>query len=177
MNSEKFANILNARLEKGLRINKFIADTGFCSRREADTYLQAGKIKINERQALIGDRVFPNDIVEIDGVKYTVTEKSENHNAANVSKIVIAFNKPKGIICTTDKREKANIIDALPIKERIFPVGRLDLASTGLILLTNDGDLINRLLRSENAHEKEYELLLDRNISDEDIKKMEAGLF
>lgn len=155
----------NSRPE-GIRLNKYIASSGFCSRRDADKLIESGKVKINGTVADLGTRVFEGDIVEADGKKVT----PEDHM------IYIAFNKPLGITCTTDKRDPSNIIDYIDFGERIFPVGRLDKNSSGLILLTNNGDIVNRLLRSENNHEKEYVVTIDRPYDSAFIKSMSTGV-
>ena len=131
---------------EGIRLNKYIASSGVCSRREADHLIESGKVTVNGITADLGTRVKDGDTVAVDG-KAVVPEDNM---------IYIAFNKPLGITCTTDTRDPSNIIDYIDFGERIFPVGRLDKNSSGLILLTNNGDIVNRLLRSENGHEKEY---------------------
>ena len=130
---------------EGIRLNKYIASSGICSRREADKLIESGKVKVNGSIADLGTRVAEGDSVEVDGKAVTPED----------SMIYIAFNKPLGITCTTDRRDPSNIIDYINYSERIFPVGRLDKNSSGLILLTNNGDIVNLLLRSENGHEKE----------------------
>lgn len=152
--------------DNGIRINKYIASSGLCSRREADTLVGRGAVTVNDIVAEAGTRVFPGDVVSVDG---KVISPKEEH-------IYIALNKPLGITCTTDLRDEDNIIDFIGIKERIFPVGRLDKNSSGLILLTNDGDIVNKLLRAENGHEKEYVVRVDRKIDPTFEEKMENGL-
>lgn len=151
---------------EGIRLNKFISSSGMCSRREADRLIESGKVTINGIIADLGSRVFEGDVVEADG-KSVIPEDNS---------IYIAFNKPLGITCTTDKRDPSNIIDYINFNERIFPVGRLDKNSSGLILLTNNGDIVNRLLRSENGHEKEYVVTLDRPYDSKFIKNMSSGV-
>lgn len=151
---------------EGIRLNKFISSSGMCSRREADRLIESGKVTINGIIADLGSRVFEGDFVEADG-KPVIPEDNS---------IYIAFNKPLGITCTTDKRDPSNIIDYINFNERIFPVGRLDKNSSGLILLTNNGDIVNRLLRSENGHEKEYVVTLDRPYDSKFIKNMSSGV-
>ena len=130
--------------DDSVSLNKYISETGICSRREADRWIEAGRVKINGKAATKGNRVFEKDIVTVDGKALRSKPKS----------VFIALHKPAGITCTTDRTEKDNIIDFVGHKERIFPIGRLDKASTGLIFLTNDGDIVNEILRAENNHEK-----------------------
>ena len=151
---------------EGIRLNKHIASSGICSRREADKLIESGKVKVNGIIADLGTRVKEGDSVEVDGKAVTPED----------SMIYIAFNKPLGITCTTDRRDPSNIIDYINYSERIFPVGRLDKNSSGLILLTNNGDIVNRLLRSENGHEKEYVVTLDRPYDSKFIKNMSSGV-
>ena len=151
---------------EGIRLNKYIASSGLCSRREADTLIENGKVKINGVTAVQGSKVNPGDTVEVSGRKITPDDDM----------IYIAFNKPLGVTCTTDRRDPSNIIDYIGFDERIFPVGRLDKNSSGLILLTNDGSIVNRLLRAENGHEKEYLVTLNRPYDKAFIKAMESGV-
>lgn len=151
---------------EGIRLNKYIASSGICSRREADKLIESGKVKVNGSIADLGTRVAEGDSVEVDGKAVTPED----------SMIYIAFNKPLGITCTTDRRDPSNIIDYINYSERIFPVGRLDKNSSGLILLTNNGDIVNLLLRSENGHEKEYVVTLDRPYDKAFIKTMSTGV-
>ncbi|MBD00663.1 MAG: 23S rRNA pseudouridine(2604) synthase RluF [Crocinitomicaceae bacterium] len=154
--------------QKEIRINKFLSEAGFCSRREADKLIDKNRVKINGKAPLIGTKVIPGDIVTVDK-KVINVEKEEF--------VYLAFNKPKGIVCTTDvKREKNNIIDYLNYPKRIFPVGRLDKLSQGLIFLTSDGDIVNKILRASNDHEKEYLVTVDKAISKEFVQKMSSGL-
>ncbi|MCI4666744.1 MAG: pseudouridine synthase [Bacteroidia bacterium] len=148
--------------EDSININKFISSKGLCSRREADRWIDEGRVKINGKIATKGNRVSPGDKVSIDGKPLKTQVKS----------IYIKFNKPAGVTCTTDRRDKSNIIDYLNFKERIFPIGRLDKNSTGLILLTNDGDIVNQVLRKENKHEKEYVVTVDKPITEQFINRM-----
>ena len=150
----------------GVRINKYIASSGFCSRRQADELVESGKVTIDGVVAVNGSVVEEGQLVEVDG-KEVVPEDN---------KIYIALHKPLGITCTTDRRDPSNIIDYLGLDDRVFPIGRLDKNSSGLILLTNDGDIVNTLLRAENGHEKEYQVRVDRKIEPDFKKKMEAGL-
>lgn len=150
------------------RINKFLSEAGFCSRREADKLVDLGAVKINGVVPQMGTKVLPNDVVTVDG-KEIMRKQEEN--------IYIAFNKPVGIVCTTDTRvERDNIIDYIDFPSRIFPIGRLDKPSEGLILLTNDGDIVNKILRSRNNHEKEYIVTLNTPVTTSFIKQMGAGV-
>lgn len=149
-----------------VRINKAISDSGFCSRREADTLIEKGRVTINGEKSTLGDRVMPGDEVKVDGKLIT-----ENENL-----VYIMLNKPVGITCTTDKRFDDNVIDFINHPERIFPIGRLDKPSEGLLLLTNEGDIVNKILRAGNAHEKEYIVKVDRHVTDEFIKRMGSGI-
>jgi 23S rRNA pseudouridine2604 synthase len=152
--------------DDSVSLNKYISETGICSRREADRWIEAGRVKINGKTAAKGNRVFENDQVTIDGKPLKSKPKS----------VFIALNKPAGITCTTDRSDKDNIIDFVGHKERIFPIGRLDKASTGLIFLTNDGDIVNEILRAENNHEKEYIVTVDKPVDARFIKRMSAGI-
>lgn len=151
---------------EGIRLNKYIASSGLCSRREADTLIESGKVTINGEIALQGTKVLDGDIVEVSGKKITPDD----------SMVYIAFNKPLGVTCTTDQRDPSNIIDYIGYSERIFPVGRLDKNSSGLILLTNDGSIVNKLLRAENGHEKEYIVTVNRPYDKNFLKSMESGV-
>lgn len=151
---------------EGIRLNKYIASSGLCSRREADTLIENGKVTINGEPAVQGNKVFDGDVVKVSG--RTITPDDDM--------IYIAFNKPLGVTCTTDRRDPSNIIDYIGFKDRIFPVGRLDKNSSGLILLTNDGSIVNRLLRAENGHEKEYLVTVNRPYDKAFIKEMESGV-
>ncbi len=148
------------------RLNKAISDSGYCSRRQADKFIEQGLVTINNQVASLGERVMPNDIIK---VKNTTITKSENL-------IYIALNKPVGITCTTDRRIDGNVVDFVNHKERIFHIGRLDKPSEGLLLMTNDGDIVNKILRAGNQHEKEYIVKVDRRITDSFIKRMESGV-
>ena len=152
--------------DDSISINKFISSTGLCSRREADRMLDAGRVLLNGAPARRGNRVSPGDHVTVDGK--VISEKP--------AAVYLALNKPAGITCTTDRRDKTNIIDYLNYPERIFPIGRLDKPSTGLLLLTNDGDIVNKILRVENAHDKEYIVTVDRKIDKDFVRKMSAGI-
>lgn len=151
-----------------VRINRYISDKGLCSRREADKWIEAGRVTINSKVATLGDKVRESDVVKVDGK--AIPKKRE-------SNIVIAYNKPVGVECTTNLEVPENIVDAVGFEERIFPIGRLDKMSEGLILLTNVGELVNKVLRSENNHEKEYIVYLNNPISDLALEKMKKGLW
>lgn len=149
-----------------IRINKFISETGFCSRREADKLVEAGRVMLNGRTAVLGDKATDNDEVKIDGKPLKVKK----------SAVYIAFNKPVGITCTTERDVKGNIIDFIRHPERIFPIGRLDKPSEGLIFLTSDGDIVNKILRAGNNHEKEYVVTVDKQVTPEFLNKMASGV-
>ena len=150
------------------RINKYLSEVGFCSRREADRLLEQGRITINGKKPELGTKVSDTDEICVDGKNIKKTEG--NH-------VYIAFNKPVGIVCTTDtKREKNNIVDYINHPKRIFPIGRLDKPSEGLILLTSDGDIVNKILRARNNHEKEYLVRVDKPISPKFLEKMRNGV-
>jgi 23S rRNA pseudouridine2604 synthase len=148
------------------RINKYISETGFCSRREADKLIEQGRVTINGLKPEMGTKVNPEDSVEIDGKPLK----------AKQAFIYLAFNKPAGITSTTDLKDKDNIIDFINHKERIFPIGRLDKPSEGLLFLTNDGDIVNKILRAGNNHEKEYVVMVDKNITPDFIHQMSNGV-
>ena len=150
------------------RINKFLSEVGFCSRREADKLIEAGRVTINGVVPEMGTKIAPIDVVAVDG------EEIKNSNTPFV---YLAFNKPVGIVCTTDTSvEKDNIIDFINYSKRIFPIGRLDKPSEGLILLTDDGDIVNKILRASNNHEKEYIVTVDKPISQTFIERMSGGI-
>jgi len=149
-----------------LRLNKYISESGICSRREADKFIESDKVYVNGILATLGTRVSPTDTVVVDGK--TIKPKS--------NKVYIALNKPVGITCTTETHVKGNIIDFVNYHERIFPIGRLDKPSEGLIFLTNDGDMVNKILRAGNNHEKEYVVSVDKPITKEFINAMENGI-
>lgn len=150
------------------RINKYLSEVGYCSRRAADKLLEEGRIKINGQVPEMGTKVSDEDVVEVDGKP--IRESQEKP-------VYIAFNKPVGIVCTTDtKRERDNIIEYINHPQRIFPIGRLDKPSEGLILLTNDGDIVNKILRSKNNNEKEYLVRVDKPINPKFLEKMRNGV-
>ncbi|CDT77039.1 Ribosomal large subunit pseudouridine synthase F [Vibrio coralliirubri] len=148
------------------RLNKYISETGFCSRREADKLIDAGRVTINGKIPEMGTKVLPGDDVEIDNKPVRSKEKP----------IYIALNKPTGITCTTERDIPGNIVDFIGHHKRIFPIGRLDKPSDGLIFLTNDGDIVNKILRAGNNHEKEYVVRVDKPITTEFLKQMGAGV-
>ena len=151
------------------RINKYLSEVGFCSRRAADILIEEGKVTINGEITEIGSKVEEGDQVEVEGQKIINSIKQKN--------IYLAFNKPTGIVCTTDRRvEPNNIIDFIKYPKRIFPIGRLDKPSEGLIFLTNDGDIVNKILRSKNNHEKEYIVSVNRPINKDFIQRMSNGV-
>lgn len=152
-----------------IRINKFLSEAGYCSRREADKLIEAGRVQINGKVPEMGTKIAPGDEVRVDGQIIKNTKESF---------VYLAFNKPVGIVCTTDTRvEKDNIIDFINYHKRIFPIGRLDKPSEGLILLTDDGDIVNKILRASNNHEKEYIVTVDKPISQTFIKRMSGGIY
>lgn len=149
-----------------VRLNKYIAESGFCSRREADAYIQAGRVKINGVKVEMGTKVKVGQKVTVDNKPINVEEEL----------VYIALNKPVGITCTTEKKVRGNIVDFVGHKKRIFPIGRLDKDSQGLIFLTNDGDIVNKILRAGNNHEKEYIVTVNKPISNDFIKGMSNGV-
>lgn len=151
-----------------IRLNKFISSSGYCSRREADSLIDQGRVSVNGRPCSAGDQVSSKDTVQIDGLVIKAKAQKE--------RIYLAFNKPEGITCTSEGHVKGNIIDYINYPEKIFPIGRLDKFSQGLIFLTNDGDIVNKILRAGNAHEKEYIVGVDRPVTDEFVRKMSNGL-
>ncbi|MCF6294674.1 MAG: 23S rRNA pseudouridine(2604) synthase RluF [Flavobacteriaceae bacterium] len=154
--------------EKLTRLNKYLSEVGYCSRRAADKLIDAGRVTINGKVPEMGTKVSPKDIVEVDGK--LISKRKQDH-------IYLAFNKPIGIVCTTDTRvEKDNIIDYINYPKRIFPIGRLDKPSEGLILLTDDGDIVNKILRASNNHEKEYVVTVDKPISQMFVERMANGI-
>lgn len=151
---------------QGKRLNKFVADSGYCSRREADRLIAEGRVQVDGRPGALGDRVLPGMRVTVDG--QSLSGRGE--------RVYIALNKPAGIVCTTDPREPMNVVDYLDYPIRVFPVGRLDKDSEGLLLMTSDGEIINRILRAAGGHEKEYEVEIDRPVTREFVERMSAGV-
>jgi 23S rRNA pseudouridine2604 synthase len=153
---------------EGKRINKFLSESGFCSRRKADELIAEGRVKINGKVPEMGTKVQENDVVTVDDKP--ISEPQEEF-------VYIKLNKPVGIVCTTDtRREKNNIVDFVNHPKRIFPIGRLDKPSEGLILLTNDGDIVNKILRARNNHEKEYVVTVDKPMTESFLSKMRNGV-
>ena len=151
------------------RINKYLSEVGYCSRRVADRLIEEGKVTINGKVTVMGAKVEESDQIEVEGKRIERSTKQKN--------IYLAFNKPVGIVCTTDRRvEPDNVIDFIKYPTRIFPIGRLDKASEGLIFLTNDGDIVNKILRARNNHEKEYVVSLNRPINRNFIQNMSNGV-
>ena len=155
-------------INKPTRLNKYFSEIGFCSRRAADKLIQEGRVLINGELALVGQKINLEDIIKVDG---------EPLNTKRNKKVYLAFNKPIGIVCTTDTRlEKDNIIDFINYPSRIYPIGRLDKPSEGLIFLTNDGDIVNKILRARNNHEKEYQVTVNKPVTDDFVSKMSSGI-
>lgn len=154
-------------MEESIRINKYLSEAGICSRREADRQIEMQRVTINGRTAVAGDKVFPSDVVMY-GEK--VVSKEEEI-------ILLAVNKPEGIVCTAEKREKDNIIDYMKYPKRIYPIGRLDKTSHGLLLMTNQGDLVNKIMRSGNYHEKEYIVKVNREVTEGFLRGMAKGVY
>lgn len=149
-----------------VRINKFLSEAGVCSRREADRLIEQRRVTVNGRVAVTGERVTAKDCVCVDTKVIQRNQKP----------VLLAFHKPKGIVCTTSKKERNNIVDYIRYPERIYPMGRLDKDSQGLILLTNQGDLVNQIMRAGNMHEKEYEVTVDRPVTPDFLKGMAQGV-
>ncbi len=150
------------------RINKYLSEVGYCSRRAADKLIEQGRVTINGKIPEMGTKIVEGDLVQVDGQPITVPDDQP---------VYLAFNKPVGIVCTTDtRREKNNIVDFINYPKRIFPIGRLDKPSEGLIFMTNDGDIVNKILRARNHHEKEYLVTVNKPITRDFITKMENGV-
>ena len=149
-----------------ISLNKYISDTGICSRREADKFIETGRVLLNGVVAIKGNRVEEGDEVLLDGKPLR----------KNPKRIYIAFHKPRGLTCTTDLRDKTNVISYINHPQRIFPIGRLDKDSEGLIFLTNDGDIVNKILRSRNGHEKEYIVVVDKPLAPDFVRRMSNGI-
>ena len=154
--------------DSSVRLNKYISESGICSRREADRYIEQGNVFLNGKRATIGDQVKPGDVVKVNG------QLIEPREAEDL--VLIALNKPVGIVSTTEDGERDNIVDFVNHSKRVFPIGRLDKDSQGLIFLTNHGDLVNKILRAGNDHEKEYLVTVDKPITEEFIRGMSAGV-
>ena len=150
----------------GKRLNKFIADSGYCSRREADRLIEEGRVTVDGRRGVLGDKILP-------GMRVTVDGKALSGDG---EKVYLLLYKPRGIVCTADPREPMNVVDYVGYPIRVFPVGRLDKDSEGLLLLTSDGEIVNRILRAAGGHEKEYEVTIDRPVTRAFVEKMMAGV-
>lgn len=148
------------------RLNKYLSDAGVCSRRQADRYVEEGRITVDGKAAELGQRVLPEQQICVDGKPIRISRK----------RVLLAVNKPRGIVCTTQKKEKDNIVDFIHYPERIYPVGRLDKESEGLILMTNDGELMNEILKARNGHEKEYQVKVDKPVTKQFLRKMAQGV-
>ena len=151
---------------QGVRINKFLSEAGVCSRREADRQIEQGTVKIDDRVAVAGDRVFEGQVVTFQGRQVAKEEEM----------ILLAFHKPVGIVCTAEKREKNNVIDFINYPKRIYPIGRLDKESEGLLLLTNNGDIVNKMMRSGNRHEKEYLVTVNKTVTESFVRGLAGGV-
>lgn len=149
-----------------IRLNKYLSEAGVCSRREADRLTEAGLVTVDDQTAVMGMKISPDAVVKVQG---NAVKKEEE-------KVLLAFHKPAGVVCTAQKREKNNVIDYLGYPKRIFPVGRLDKESTGLLLMTNDGELVNKIMRAGNYHEKEYLVTVNKPVTEEFCKKMASGV-
>ena len=153
-------------MEKEIRLNKYLSDAGVCSRREADRLVEAGRISVDGELAVMGQKVVDSQLISIDGKPIRKEEE----------KVLLAFNKPKGIVCTTSKKDRNNIVDYINYGKRIYPIGRLDKDSEGLILLTNQGELVDKILRGSNFHEKEYIVTVNKKITPEFLRAMGSGV-
>jgi 23S rRNA pseudouridine2604 synthase len=153
---------------RDMRLNNYISSSGLCSRREADKLIESGRVTVNGKKPTIGQRVEEGDAVKVNGKLISGKKKPK--------RIYIALNKPVGVICTTERHVRGNIVDYIGHKERIFPVGRLDKESEGLIVLTNDGSIVNEILRSENNHEKEYIVTVDKPVTERLISELSSGV-
>lgn len=154
------------------RLNKYLSEVGYCSRRAADKLIEQGRITINGKLPELGTKVAEGDVVAVDGNPVGAKVGEEELG----ERVYLALHKPVGIVCTTDRRERDNIVDFIGHSERIFPIGRLDKPSEGLILLTNDGDIVNKILRARNHHEKEYLVTVDRPLRADFVERMSGGL-
>jgi len=154
-------------MQETKRINKYLSETGYCSRRQADTLVSENRVTINGKPAEMGAQVSDQDVIEVDGKPI---QKRKNDF------VYLAFNKPVGIECTTNTKVKDNVVDYINYPERIFPIGRLDKDSEGLLLLTNDGDIVNKILRARNNHEKEYIVKVDKPVNERFITRMSLGV-
>ncbi len=166
MSDFTFSKEENASSEDGIRINRYISSSGYCSRRKADEYVAAGVVTVDGLEAIAGTKVLPGQTVRVSGKPLFPDEDY----------VYIALHKPIGITCTTDPRDLDNVIDYLHFDKRIYPIGRLDKTSTGLLLLTNDGNIVNKILRVEGHHEKEYIVEVDRPVTPDFIRSMQDGV-
>ena len=166
VNVKNTSGAIEHEARETLRLNKYISDSGHCSRREADRLIEAGRVTVDGETAIIGLRVIPGQEVAVDGKVVTV----------NTTKVYIALNKPTGITCTTDVAIPGNLTDFMRYPEMIFPIGRLDKDSTGLLLMTNDGDVVNKILRAENGHDKEYQVMVNKPFDQSFLDKMASGV-
>lgn len=157
-------------LDSSVRLNKYISDSGYCSRREADKLIEANRVQVNGKPPELGTRVSSGDEVTVDDMEIYSSAPNKN------DRIYLAYNKPIGITCTTEQDVKGNIVDAIDHDERIFPIGRLDKSSDGLILMTNDGDIVNKILRAENAHDKEYIVNVNKSLDAQFASNMSNGV-
>ena len=153
-------------MENGKRLNKFIADSGYCSRREADRLIEEGRVTVDGRPGVLGDKIAFGMEVRVNGKSLT----------GSGERVYILLNKPRGIVCTADPREPMNVVDYLNYPIRVFPVGRLDKDSEGLLLLTSDGEIVNRILRASGGHEREYEVAIDKPVTAEFVNRMMSGV-
>lgn len=154
-------------MSESVRINKYLSEAGICSRREADRQIEQGNITINGKTAVMGDKVSPGDVVRYVKKKVSMEEEA----------VLLAVNKPAGIVCTSEKREKDNIVDYVNYPKRIYPIGRLDKNSHGLILMTNQGEIANEIMRSRNFHEKEYIVKVNRDVTEEFLLHLSQGVY
>ncbi len=154
-------------MAEAIRINKYLSEAGVCSRREADRQIEKGAVTINGRTAVMGDKVAPGDLVVYGGKRVSQEDEA----------ILLAVNKPPGIVCTSEKREADNIVDFLDYPKRVYPIGRLDKTSHGLILMTNQGELANQIMRSRNYHEKEYIVKVNKDISENFLMNISSGVY
>lgn len=162
-----------------VRLNKYLSDAGVCSRRQADRYVEAGRITVDGVLAVMGQKVLPHQKICVDGREVHAGQKMDLEGKEiqlKSRRIVLAVNKPQGIVCTTEKREKDNIVDFIGYPERIYPMGRLDKDSEGLILMTNDGELMDQILRARNYHEKEYIVRVNRPVTMDFVDQMSKGV-
>lgn len=159
-------HFMKSEKKEPIRLNKYLSDAGVCSRRQADRYVEEGRIHIDDIPAVMGQKVMPGQKVSLDGKEISICKK----------RIFLVVNKPKGIVCTTERREKDNIVDFIGYPERIYPVGRLDKDSEGLLFMTNDGELMDEILRARNYHEKEYEVRVNKPVTMDFLKRMREGV-